>query len=188
MAFAPWWLLIIIKPRHQSIFCVNRFWSLNLLFNERDFTCRINYGQILHFNTIFKSIVSSCPHPKLFGKIALIINLIFKNSTLKELCFMSHLRKWLQMMLHFLNFVPNWNLTFKKLSSFWDCFIGLESHTLISMFISVSTKNLRTKFSYKIGCCLILQHYSISFYWRVILTNSPLDYIFFLCPPFLQNF
>ena len=48
--------------------------------------------------------------------------------------------------------------------------------------------NLRTLFSYKIGCSVKLQLYSISFYWRWILTNPPLDYIFFLYPQCLQNF
>ena len=47
---------------------------------------------------------------------------------------------------------------------------------------------IRIKFSYKIDCSLRLQTHSISFYWGWILTNSPLDYIFFLYPPCLQNF
>ena len=41
-------------------------------------------------------------------------------------------------------------------------------------------KKIRTKFSNKINCSLRLQPYSITFYWRWILTNSTLDYIFFL--------
>ena len=45
-----------------------------------------------------------------------------------------------------------------------------------------------TKFSYKIDCSLSLQPYLISFYWKWILTNQPLDYIFFLYPLYLQNF
>ena len=48
--------------------------------------------------------------------------------------------------------------------------------------------NIRTKFSYKIGCNLRLQPYSKSFYWRKILTNLSLDYIFFLYSSYLQNF
>ena len=47
---------------------------------------------------------------------------------------------------------------------------------------------LRTKFSYKIDCILRLQSYSISFYWKWILTNLLLDNIFFLYSPCLQNF
>ena len=47
---------------------------------------------------------------------------------------------------------------------------------------------MRTKVSYKIDCSLRLQTHSIYFYWRWILTNPPLDYIFFLYPPCLQNF
>ena len=41
--------------------------------------------------------------------------------------------------------------------------------------------NNRAKFNYKIDCNLKLQSYSISFYWR-LMTNLPLDYIFFLYP------
>ena len=48
--------------------------------------------------------------------------------------------------------------------------------------------NFKTKFSYKISCSLRLQTYLITFYWMWILTNPPLDYIFFLYPPCLQNF
>jgi len=44
-----------------------------------------------------------------------------------------------------------------------------------------------TKFSYKISCDLNLQLYSISFYWRWILTNPPLDDIFLLYSLCLQN-
>ena len=46
----------------------------------------------------------------------------------------------------------------------------------------------RTKFSYKISCSLRIQTYLISFYWMCFLTNLPLDYIFFLYLPCLQNF
>ena len=45
-----------------------------------------------------------------------------------------------------------------------------------------------TKFSYKIGGSLRLQLYLIYFYWRWILTNPSLEYIFFLYPSCLQNF
>ena len=45
-----------------------------------------------------------------------------------------------------------------------------------------------TKFNYKINCNLRLQTHSISLYWKWILTNPPLNYIFFLYPPCLQNF
>ena len=44
------------------------------------------------------------------------------------------------------------------------------------------------KFSYKIGCNLRLQTHLISFYWKWILTNPLLNYIFFLYPLYLQNF
>ena len=44
------------------------------------------------------------------------------------------------------------------------------------------------KFNYKIDYTLRLQSYSISFYWRWILTNLPLSYIFILYPSYLQNF
>ena len=46
----------------------------------------------------------------------------------------------------------------------------------------------KTKFNYKIGCNFRLQPYSISFYWRWILTNLSLDYILFLYPPCSQKF
>ena len=45
-----------------------------------------------------------------------------------------------------------------------------------------------TKFSYKIGYSIRLQPYSISFYWRWILTSPPLDYFFLLYSSCLQNF
>ena len=44
------------------------------------------------------------------------------------------------------------------------------------------------KFNYKIGCNLRLQTHLISFYWKWILTNPSLNYIFFLYPLYLQNF
>ena len=47
---------------------------------------------------------------------------------------------------------------------------------------------LWTKISYKIDCNLRLHPSSISFYWRWILTNLPLNYIFFLYLLCLENF
>ena len=46
----------------------------------------------------------------------------------------------------------------------------------------------RTKFGYNLGCSLRLQLYSIYFYYMLILTNLPLNYIFFLYSLYLQNF
>ena len=66
-------------------------------------------------------------------------------------------------------------------------FIYISINLLIFMFINIKILNL-TKFSYKIGCNLRLQPYYISFYWRWILINPSLDYIFFLYLLCLQNF
>ena len=49
-------------------------------------------------------------------------------------------------------------------------------------------KPKKTKFNGKISCSFRLQPYSISFYWRWILTNLPLNYIFFLYLPCFAKF
>ena len=68
--------------------------------------------------------------------------------------------------------------------------LGFLDDDNISFCFSISVPNWREwrKFNYKICRSLKLQLYSISFYWRWILTNPQLDYIFLLYPPCLQNF
>ena len=51
----------------------------------------------------------------------------------------------------------------------------------IYIYIEKKEEEYGIKFSYKISCSLKVQYYSISFYWKWILSNSPLDYMFFLC-------
>ena len=89
-------------------------------------------------------------------------------------------------------------LTICHISKYQICYISrlfLKEKTYrfthIKISLSQQTKVLfyhGIEFSYKISYRLSLQPYSISFYWRWILTNLPLDYIFFLYLPFLQNF
>ena len=58
---------------------------------------------------------------------------------------------------------------------------GKKIHTLLKKMI---------RFSYKISCNFRLQSYSIYIFFllEVNLINLLLDYIFFLYPPYLQNF
>ena len=52
----------------------------------------------------------------------------------------------------------------------------------LNFFFPIFPKIHSTKHTLK------LQLYSIFFYWRQLLINPPLDYIFFLYPPYLSNF
>ena len=56
-----------------------------------------------------------------------------------------------------------------------------NKYIYIYIYIEKKEEEYGIKFSYKISCSLKVQYYSISFYWKWILSNSPFDYIFFLC-------
>ena len=75
-----------------------------------------------------------------------------------------------------------WFFTLKK-------FCDQLNFFFFTIFLKPNTIQLWTKFGDKLGCKLRPQFHSIYFfYWMQILKNLPLDYIFFLYPPYLQNF